>query len=356
MARIITVTSGKGGVGKTNISVNLSVYLASQGYRTCLFDADLGLANVNILLGLYPADNLEDVIFGRKGMADVLIEHSSGLGIIPGSSGVEKMVGLTEPQRDRLVQSFSALDTYDCFVFDTAAGISRNVVSFCMASPEVLLVITPEPTSLTDAYALLKILLLNGFEGSVRVIVNQSQGMAHARNVFTKFKAAVSKFLPINILPGGTVVQDNHVTDALRQQKPFVALYPHSDAAKCIKNIGRYLLKYDPKNAAHETVGAFWTHYIETLKAPLQLRRDATAQHPQKSLPADGHPGAAMDNAGRESGREPQASLPEPTGTEAVQQDIHRLLGQLVGHMSCMSQDLSAIRAAIAGGATIPTG
>ena len=140
MARVITVTSGKGGVGKTNISANLALCLARQGFRTCLFDADLGLANINILLGLYPEYDLGDVILNEKTVDDIIIKDFKGIDIIPGSSGVDKMADLGPEKLDYLIKSFSELDgEYDFFIFDTSAGVSKNVVSFCMTSSEVIL-------------------------------------------------------------------------------------------------------------------------------------------------------------------------------------------------------------------------
>ena len=133
MTRTITITSGKGGVGKTNISVNVALHLASLGYRTCLFDADLGLANINILLGLSPEYNLEDVISDRHSLQDIIIRNYKGIDIIPGSSGVEEMANLESDQVDHLIQSFSELDGYDFLLFDTSAGVSRNVLAFCLS-------------------------------------------------------------------------------------------------------------------------------------------------------------------------------------------------------------------------------
>ncbi|MEI6127929.1 MAG: AAA family ATPase, partial [Pseudomonadota bacterium] len=191
MTRIITVTGGKGGVGKTNISINLALILSKLGSKVCLFDADLGLANINILLGLYPEYDLEDVILSNKSIHDIIIKNYQGIDIIPGSSGVEKLANLSGESLDRLIESFSTIDDYDYFIFDTSAGISRNVISFCLAASDVLLVITPEPTSLTDAYALLKILCFNGFTGSVKIIVNQCRNTSAASAAYTKLRDAV---------------------------------------------------------------------------------------------------------------------------------------------------------------------
>ncbi|HDZ23313.1 MAG TPA: MinD/ParA family protein, partial [Desulfobacteraceae bacterium] len=154
MSRTVAITSGKGGVGKTNISVNLALSLSRKGHKVCLFDADLGLANINILLGLEPESTLVDVVKGTSTLSDIMMEYE-GVSIIPGSSGVEELAELSASDREMLLQSFESIGDHDFIFFDTSAGVSRDVVAFCLASSEVLLVITPEPTSLTDAYALL---------------------------------------------------------------------------------------------------------------------------------------------------------------------------------------------------------
>jgi len=187
MARVITITSGKGGVGKTSISLNLSLQLASQGYRVSLFDADLGLANISILTGIYPEKNLEAVINGDAELKDIIIENYQGIDIIPGSSGVKKIAELTEKQAYSLIKSFFDLDDYDFFIFDTSAGISSQVLSFCMASNEIILVVTPEPTSLTDAYALLKILSKNRYLNAINIVINQVKSRKSAKTAYSQY-------------------------------------------------------------------------------------------------------------------------------------------------------------------------
>jgi MinD-like ATPase involved in chromosome partitioning or flagellar assembly/HD-like signal output (HDOD) protein len=271
MTRTITITSGKGGVGKTNISVNLALHLATLGYRTCLFDADLGLANVNILLGLYPEYNLEDVILYHRDLKDVIIRNYKGIDIIPGSSGVERLADLQADQIEQLIQSFSQLDGYNFLLFDTSSGVSRNVVSFCLASSEVIVVIAPEVTSLTDAYALLKILSLNGFKGSVRIVVNQCKSVSIARHAYSKFKETVKKYLPIDVVPLGIIIQDPKVEEAVKEQQAFVLLYPESNASKCIKSIAKRLMDDQPEDLEPSGMSLFWTKYHELVTSPLKL-------------------------------------------------------------------------------------
>ena len=197
MARIITITSGKGGVGKTSISLNLSLALASQGFKVCLFDADLGLANVNILTGIYPKKDLESVIAGQVSLTDIIIKDYQGIDIIPGSSGVEKIADLTRTQTDTLISAFLDLEDYDYFIFDTSAGISSQVLSFCMASHEIILVVTCESTSLTDAYSMLKVLSKYQYDRPVKVVINQVISAKAAQKVYVQLKETVKRFLPI---------------------------------------------------------------------------------------------------------------------------------------------------------------
>lgn len=281
MARIITVTSGKGGVGKTNISLNMSLYLATLGYSTCLFDADMGLANVDILLGLYPEFTLEDVLSGQKQMKDIMLKGPSGLDIIPGSSGV-KMLADPEPGNiEYLVKSLSGLGEYDYFIFDTSAGISKNVISFCLTSPEIVLVMTPEPTSITDAYALLKILCLNRVESTVMIAINQCMSMEVAYKLYAKFREVVQKNLKMDIFPLGTIPLDPHVSKSVKEQEPLITRYPASDAAKGIKNLARYLISKGTTELNNYELKDFWKKCLERLNSELVL----TGTRPQKLQP-----------------------------------------------------------------------
>ena len=271
MARTITVTSGKGGVGKTNLSLNLAVQLASEGHRTCLFDADLGLANVNVLLGQYPQDTLAEVISGEKRLSDIIIHDSSGLDIIPGSSGVEKMAELSPDEIGRIIYDFSKLNDYEFYIFDTSPGISRNVIPFCLAASELVMVITPEPTSLVDAYALLKVLTLNGFKGPVKVILNLCADKNAAKAAYNRFKGAASKRLPVDIAPVGLILRDRYVVEAVRQQTPLVRLYPQASASKSIRTMARRIVEGQSAEIEDREIVLFWTRFFDTVKGPFNL-------------------------------------------------------------------------------------
>ena len=362
MARILTVTSGKGGVGKTNLSVNLAIYLAQQGHRTCLFDADLGLANINILLGIYPEYNLEDVIDGTKVLSDIIIHDKSGIDIIPGSSGVAKMEALSSAQLGGLASAFAELEEYDYLIFDTSAGVSKSVIAFCMSASEVILIITPEPTSLTDAYALLKILSLNGFTKTTKVVVNQSKNPKTAQLAYKKLKDTTRKFLGIELSPLGTIVADPRVIEAVTAQQPFITLYPNSQASRCIKAIGGHLLEKSAGDGNAFALDNFWQRCVDIISAPLKMpirktessRKDAAApavRPPIQEPPESPAPPQADIVA------EKPADIARPTTDDASpapsqpRDQNHQLLEQLIEKISCVSEELSGIRKAIEKGA-----
>lgn len=289
MSRTIAITSGKGGVGKTNLSVNLAINLAELGYRTCLFDADLGTANINILLGINPKHDIGDVISGEKTLQDIVIRDQAGIDIIPGSSGVEDIANLGGAKLDSLVKAFSTVGKYDFYIFDTAAGISRNVISFCLAASEVVLVVTPEPTSMTDAYSLLKVLSNNGYGGIIKVIVNRCPDPASAREVYKKFRMAVDKYLGIAIQPLGVVYQDDAVPKALQQQQPFMKLFPQSSAANCIKALARRLIDPNLSQADDVDMTTFWNKCFQYFSSPLDLpgkKKDAAPRGERAATPS----------------------------------------------------------------------
>lgn len=300
MPRIITITSGKGGVGKTNVSVSLALELARRGKRTCLFDADLGLANVNILLGLYPESNLADVIIGQKTLPEILIRDFHGIDIVPGSTGIPQLATLDAKQIDRVVTQFSGLDSYDFILFDTSAGAGAEVTSFCRAASEMLLIITPEPTSLTDAYSLLKILSAQGVKKPVQVIVNQARHLQHAKIPYLSLSKTVSKHLPIKISAIGFITQDSQVTEAVKLQKPFLSLYPNSMASACIRKIVDRLISGKIGSSGDTDMKSFWFNYLEQQRNTGGLL-SAPAKTPTQ--PASGQPPAPGDRYLKEIAR-----------------------------------------------------
>ncbi|MFH0728812.1 MAG: MinD/ParA family protein [Pseudomonadota bacterium] len=334
MARVITITSGKGGVGKTNITVNLAIQLAREGFKTCIFDADLGLANINILLGVSPEYNLEDVICGEKSVREILVHHDSGIDIIPGGTGAELLTSLAPEQLSGLIDTFSCLEEYDFLFFDTSAGISKSVISFCMASMEVMLVVIPEPTSLTDAYSLLKVLSLNGYKEPVKVIVNQAKNERFAEAVFNKFRETVRKYLPLEISYAGCLPADESVAEAVTRQRPFVALYPNGRASLGVTRIAQNLLGAPLSKLPDEKMDAFWERYSTFVKRPFQIPQGRSRTHTSETKTHPPEPKAAAENA--------------PSGHSVfISQQILNSLNRLVATTIDISRELSEFRQAI---------
>ena len=236
--RVIAVTSGKGGVGKTNVSVNLSAALAAAGERVLLMDADLGLANVDVLLGLSPEFDLQHVINGEKALDEVVIPGPAGFQLIPASSGVEHMAELTTLQQASLITAFSELKTpIDTLIVDTAAGISGSVVSFAKACQEVIVVVCDEPTSLTDAYALIKVMStrhgVSRFQMLANMVKDENQGLL----LYDKLLNTCDRFLNVGLGYLGAMPFDDQLRAAVKAQQPVVAAYPRSRAAKAMGRI-----------------------------------------------------------------------------------------------------------------------
>jgi len=277
MNRTITITSGKVGIGKTNICLNLALLLSKLGYRICVFDADMGLPNINTFLGLQPVYNLKDAILDGLNLKDLIIKDYEGIDIFPGSSGMEDITNI-EVDRMRLIRSFSEtahhdfLLHYDFLLVDTPAGISKTVISFCLASSEIIVVITPEHTSLTEAYTLLKTLSLNGFKGGIWVVVNQCTTSHIAKLVYKRFRSIVAKNLRIDVMPLGLIYQDSKMTQAVKQQKIFVSLYPTTNASKCLQKIAEKLVAKSRNHLQGFDVVKFWRGCIELISSPLSIK------------------------------------------------------------------------------------
>ena len=236
-ARVVAVTSGKGGVGKSNVSVNLAACLRKAGKRVIIFDADFGLANIEIMFGAMPKYNLSDVIYHGKSIQEIITEGPMGIGFISGGSGIVSLNGLQPEQIKYLVKSINELNNLaDYIIIDTGAGISEQVLEFVMTSPEIILVTTPEPTSLTDSYSLLKTLFkkkdFNSNDTVIHVIANKVHSTEDARAVYEKLNSVISQFLHGNLNYLGMIPQDSAVEHAVRHQKVVSISEPNSKAAK----------------------------------------------------------------------------------------------------------------------------
>ncbi len=244
--RILAITSGKGGVGKTNVVANLAVTLSELGKKVVVLDADFGLANIDVLLGLTPRYHLGHVLFGNKTLSEIMVLGPKGIRIIPASSGFQRMSELTSAQRNHLVECFTNLDSdTDYLIIDTAAGISRNVIHFLLSAHEVIVVSAPEPTAIVDAYAVIKIILAEDFEKQIQVLINSVDSAEDAYEVFCQINSVVKKFLYREISFLGHVNQDLHVPQAVRSQMLVTHRYPDSPASACFRNIARRLGQQD---------------------------------------------------------------------------------------------------------------
>jgi flagellar biosynthesis protein FlhG len=260
----IAITSGKGGVGKTNVVANLAVALARMKKRVTILDADFGLANIDVLLGLAPRHNLRDFMFGDLRLEDIVVEGPEGIRIIPASSGTERMAELNEEQQRKLIHAMSDLgaDT-DYLLIDTAAGISSNVINFLMASGLVVVVTTPEPTAIVDAYLVIKILSRREPGKHVSLLVNSVFGADEARNVFDQIDRAARRFLDKSINLLGFIERDGNVMEAVRQQEPVTTLYPQSAASACIKTVARSLDRQCVALKKQRDIGLSWQELFE---------------------------------------------------------------------------------------------
>ena len=238
-SRVITVTSGKGGVGKTSLAVNMALQFQRQGKKVVILDADFGLANIEVMLGIRPQYNLADLMFNGKALKDIITEGPEGIGFISGGSGIKELASLSREQIIMVMEALSELDKLvDVIIVDTGAGIADNVLEFAAASEEVLLVVTPEPTSITDAYALLKTLNhTQDFQASqtvIKLISNRVQSEKEGQEIFDKVSLVADKFLNIQLEYLGFVLNDANVSKAVMHQKPLIQVYPNTPAALSI--------------------------------------------------------------------------------------------------------------------------
>jgi flagellar biosynthesis protein FlhG len=238
--QVIAVTGGKGGVGKSNVSINMSIALADMGRRVVILDADLGLANIDILLGIKAKNNISNVLSGEVPLQDILVNGPGGIKIIPAASGTQAMSQLAPEEHVGLIRAFSTIaDQMDVLVVDTAAGISDGVVTFVKAAQEVLIVVTDEPTSITDAYALIK--LLNRDHGlfRFRVLANMVKTPQDGHNVFAKLTKVTDRFLDVALQYVGSIPFDESVKRSVQRQKAVIQAYPRSKASMAFKSLAK---------------------------------------------------------------------------------------------------------------------
>lgn len=250
--KVIAVSGGKGGVGKTNVSLNTAIALAQEGKRVLVLDADLGLANVDVMLGLRVQRNLSHVLSGECELDDIIITGPAGINIIPATSGTQSMVDLTPSEHAGLIRAFSDMDTaFDVLIVDTAAGISDMVLSFCRASQDVMLVVCDEPTSITDCYALMKLLSRDHDMFKFKVVANMVRSPREGQQLFGKLTKVTDRFLDVALDLVAVVPFDENIRKSVRKQQAIVEAFPDSPAALAFKSLAKKIIEWPiPKQAS----------------------------------------------------------------------------------------------------------
>jgi len=258
--RVLAVSSGKGGVGKTNIVANLAYALAKQNKKVLVVDADLGLNNIDILLGLAPKFNIGHVLSGEKNVEDILIKGPLDIRLLPAGDGLQELTQLDGEEKVALMEELDRVSNgYDFLIFDTGAGISTNVTYFCSAAHEILLVATTEPTSLTDVYALIKILHTKHAQKHFRMIINSVQSEKEAQLIFRNLAAVTDRFLPnVSVEYLGYIIFDPNVPKAVRQQKAFMELYPYAKVSQCVNQLAQDLAEAKRSIVDEKHRSLFW--------------------------------------------------------------------------------------------------
>ncbi|MEW5814184.1 MAG: MinD/ParA family protein [Spirochaetota bacterium] len=247
--RIIAISSGKGGVGKTNISINLALAYAQLGKKVIVMDADLGLANVNVVLGVIPKYNLYHLIRKQKTMREIILDTSYGIQIVAGASGFSKIANLSEEERQTFIRELSELSIADILIIDTGAGVSNNVLSFIAAADDALIVTTPEPTAITDAYGIIKIIAteIDNLNLGLKLIVNRVKSVTEGKRVAQRVINIASQFLNLKVDYLGCVYDDTSVQNSVIKQRPFLLSDPKGKASICVKHIAGRLEKVEFK-------------------------------------------------------------------------------------------------------------
>lgn len=257
-SRVITISSGKGGVGKSNFSVNLAIYLSSLNKRVLVIDADFGLANIEVLLGTRPQYTFYHMLKGEKNISEIIVDTKYGIKFISGGNGLKELSNINSTEVKYFIEQFEYLDKIaDIIIVDTGAGISPSVTNFIMASDENIIVTTPEPTSFTDAYTLIKVIKeQNKVINRINIVVNKADDKYEADRIFSKISHVCNKFLGITIENIGYIPSDIALIKAIKQQKPVILSFPDSEFSKAIKNIGNRIVN-EEQNVKNEGIKNF---------------------------------------------------------------------------------------------------
>ncbi|MEE8300314.1 MAG: MinD/ParA family protein [Desulfatiglandales bacterium] len=264
MPKVIAITSGKGGVGKTNVVGNLAIACQRMGKRVLIFDADLGLANIDIIFGLNPKHNIEEVIKGEKELSQIIVQGPEDVAILPASSGVQELTHLTEGQKINLLNEFDILSNlFDIMLIDTGAGISSNVTYFNMAAEERIIVVTPEPTSITDAYALIKVMFYQHGTKNFFLLLNMVRDESEAKSVYQNLSRVVARFMGgISIDYAGFIPWDSLLQEAVSRREPVVCCYPEGSSSNSFKELANYLLRQIDRRPIDGNIKFFWKSLI----------------------------------------------------------------------------------------------
>lgn len=247
--RVVTVTSGKGGVGKTTFTINFAISLAQLGQRVFIIDADLGTANIDVLLNLHPKYNLSHIVKKEKELLDIIVEGPAGIHLIPGGSGMQNLADMEKWQFNHLISSLQTLEQYaDIILIDTGAGLSKNVINFVLAADNPIIITTPEPHAITDAYAIMKVLDENQLNGTPHLIINRVDSYKEYQEISSKILQVVNRFLNLHIKPLGYILEDSAIARSNRHLQVYMLEYPENAAASCLKNIAIQFLNPDKQN------------------------------------------------------------------------------------------------------------
>lgn len=260
--RIIAMTSGKGGVGKSTLSVNLAISMAKMGKKVLLFDGDLGLANINVLMGIIPEHNIYEVMKGKKKLKDIIVSTSFGIDIIAGANGISQLANIDETQRNTFMDQLVGLEGYDIMMIDTGAGVGANVIGLVLPADEIVVVTTPEPTAITDAYGMIKSIVVNSADKNINLIVNRVPSAVEAKRVADRLTSISSQFLKTDVKSVGFVFEESLVQKSIRSQRPHVSLYPGSRSSACMNHIAARILNVDIDSISGSGILGFFQNFL----------------------------------------------------------------------------------------------